>query len=49
LLISAAMMNWIMLAWDLYRLLTPGFWREVKTMLRQYIETLEPLGPLPLK
>lgn len=49
LIMSAATMNWIMLAWDLYRLITPGFWKEVKAMLRLYRKTLEPLELLPLK
>ncbi|MHC4743268.1 MAG: hypothetical protein ACYS8Z_15240 [Planctomycetota bacterium] len=44
LIMSTATMNWLMLAWDLYRLITPGFWKEVKAMLRSYEETWEPLA-----
>jgi len=42
LMASTAMGNWIMLAWDLYRLVTSSFWRDLKAMIRQYQGTFAP-------
>lgn len=51
LIVSAATYNWLRLAWSLIRLLTAKFWREIKTIIRDYRETfagneIEMLSPI---